>query len=538
MEHGRNKKIHLENMNFPKAPPVVSGPPSAAIKDNAGERFSINIGANVASAVMSTALMLWYVPYLIGNLGAAAYGMIALATSLTMYASVVSNGLHVSINRFLAIDVYKEREAEAIQTFNTALAINLAICILLMVPATFVAFLYPVLFDVPAGMKLESQILFVSVVLAFFIAIFSSTFQVSSVIKHRFDLRNIVMLAVQLSRIGIVVACFTFWSASLWWVALGFITSAWIGLLGDVLVWRALTPQLKVSYHNIDRHRIRTLINFSGWVSVNQFGNVLLMQVSLLVVNAFFGAEMTGRFGSIMLFATLIMTITDTFASVLSPAFMARYALNDVEGLKRIAIVSVKLLGIGLALPVGLLCGLGRPLLSLWLGPEFADLDLILILLIGQLSINNAVRPLAYVLTAYDRVKLQAVFTILLGVGNLLLAVTIARWGAWGVAGVAAAGAAVWTLRNAIFLSAYSANVMGLRVWTFFGPLTSSGFATLAVASIGMLSTWYWRLENWFELGMVAFAVAAIYIIAALKFLMSQEDRNLLWSFLGKKVGR
>src|SRR6202043_2517087 len=102
-------------------------------------------------------------------------------------------------------------------------------------------------------------------------------------------------------------------------------------------------------------------------------------------------------------------------------------------GMRQLATRSVKILGIGLALPVGLLCGLGGPLLSLWLGPAFAKLELLLILLVGHLTVTLAVRPLSYVVNAYNRVKSQGLVTLALGIVNICLAVALARWTSWGI---------------------------------------------------------------------------------------------------------
>jgi len=78
---------------------------------------------------------------------------------------------------------------------------------------------------------------------------------------------------------------------------------------------------------------------------------------------------------------------------------------------------------------------------------------LLLILLVGHLSVNLAIRPLAYVSTAYNRNKLPALITLVLGVANVVLAIVLARWSGWGVAGVAAAAAIMWTIKNVVFLS-------------------------------------------------------------------------------------
>ena len=398
-----------------------------------------------------------------------------------------------------------------------------------------VTYFFPMLFNVPAGLELSTQLLFAGVGITMLTAILSGTFGVSSMITHRFDLYNIVRSLTSLSRVGVVALCFLFWPASLWCVAVGFIVSACIGLIGDVLVWRRLTPQLNIDLGEIDRHQFRALMGLSGWSSVNQVGSMLLMQVDLLVVNAMFGPEMTGRYGTVLLFPSLIYTMTNTVVAVLSPAIMARYAVGDIDGMRGIASRSVKLLGIGLALPIGLLCGLGRPLLNLWLGPEFAQLDLLLILLVGHLSVNLAIRPLLYVLTAYNRIKLQGLITLVLGVANVVLAIALARWSGWGVAGVAAAAVIVWTIKNVVFLSCYSAVLMGLRWWTFYPPLIAGALGTMGIALAGRFVSHLWCPASWFGLGAMATAIAGAYGVIAWAISLDRSDRDLLLSFLMRR---
>jgi len=318
-------KEHLQSRPQSRAAPLghppmgVTGgaPANPALPDIARSRFVVNVSSNVCYAVLNTALMVWYVPFLVHHLGVAAYGMIPLANSLVMYAAIISHSLVVSINRFLSIDVNQGNEAGANRTFNTALALSLAACSILLLPAAIVTYFFPMLFNVPAGLELSTQLLFAGVAITMLTAILSGNFGVSSMITHRFDLYNIVRSLTSLSRVGAVALCFLFWPASLWCVAVGFIVSACIGLIGDVLVWRWLTPQLHIDLGDIDRHQFRALMGLSGWSSVNQAGTMLLMQVDLLVVNAMFGPEMTGRYGTVLLFATLIYTMTDTVLAVL-----------------------------------------------------------------------------------------------------------------------------------------------------------------------------------------------------------------------------
>jgi membrane protein EpsK len=214
---------------------------------------------------------------------------------------------------------------------------------------------------------------------------------------------------------------------------------------------------------------------------------------------------------------------------------MARYALEDREGLRRLAIRSVKLLGLGVALPVGLLCGFGGPLLSLWLGPNFAFADLVLMLLVGHLTVNLALRPLAYVLTAYNQIKVQGLLTLALGVVNVFLAIGLVRWSGWGLAAVPVATALVWTIRNAVFVSGYSADVLGLRWWAFYPPLLPGAAGFVGVAAAGRLISQLWWPTNWLMLATMAAAVIASYGLLAWTLGLDRSDRALLWSLARNK---
>jgi membrane protein EpsK len=515
------------------SPRGVSTTPSLA--DTASSRFAINVSSNLCYVVLNAALMVWYIPFLVRHLGVAAYGMIPLANSLVICAAILSSSLDVSITRFLAIDLNQGNTARANRTFNTALALSLAACGVLLVLAGTVTYFFPVLFNVPSGLEPATQFLFAGMGITTLAAILSGTFGVASLITHRFDLRNVIRALTSLSRIGVVALCFTFWPASLWHVAIGFIISACIGLIGDVMVWKRLTPQLHIDHRDIDSSQFRALLGLSGWSAINQVGLLLLLQVDLLIVNVLFGAESTGLYGSVLLLPALVLMMTETVVAVLSPAIMARYAVGDIAGMQRLASCSVKLLGVGLALPIGLLCGFGRPLLHLWLGPQFAQLDFLLILLVGHLTVNLAVRPLAYVLTAYNRVKAQGLVTLALGVGNVGLAIALARWSGWGMVGVAAAAAIVWTIKNPVFLSSYSAVVMRQRWWTFHAPLIAGALGTLGVAVAGRFASQFWSQTDWLTLGATATGISAAYAVTAYVICLNRSDRDLLRSFLHRR---
>jgi membrane protein EpsK len=502
----------------------------------AHSHFAVNVASNVAYTLMNTVANMWFTPFLITHLGVATFGLVPLVTSITSYMTLFTGGLSTAVSRFLTIDLNQGDESAANRTFNTAIwgLIGMALALL---PVGFVAaWLFPTVFQVPAGSENDARLLFGFSVLAFLISVIGSSFTVSTFASHRFDLSNLVLGMRLVARLGVVIFLFQVLAGRLWHVGLGILVAAAVSLGGYWLLWRRLTPQLHFNLSQFDRARLRGLVTMGGWSVVNQIGLLLILNVNLVVVNAFFGAEMTGRYGTLILFPTLMTTLAVTMSSVLNPVIVARYARKDFEGLRHLASQSVKLIGISMALPIGLLCGFARPLLIIWLGSDFQDLDILLMILVGPLCVSLAALPLRHLLTSYNKVRVQGIFTVMLGVVGLGLAVALAHWGKWGIAGVAVATAIVWTARNFLFVTSYSALVMNLPWRTFYPPMVVGALGTVVVGLGAYGLTQIWWPENWFGLGLAALVVSLAYGVAAYYVGLNRQDRQLFSNLIREPV--
>jgi membrane protein EpsK len=500
----------------------------------AQSRFTINVISNIAYIGFNTIAMLFYVPYLIHNLGITAYGMIPLSHSIIMYLSLITEGLNVPINRYLTIDLNASDNDSANRTFNTGFYISLiSLSVILPISLAMTWFLSAI-FQVPTGFEFQSQVFFFCVSITFMLGVLNSSFSISAIVFYRFDLRNLVRGLTMATRMGSVILLFTLLSAQLWYVGIGFVLSAVVSFVGDWKIWRKLTPQLNVKLTLVNRKRLSEMLSLSVWVIINRIGNLLFLSTNLLVVNIFLGPKMTGSYGTLMLFPDLMASLVDTVASVLSPSIMARYAVHDFDGLKRLAIRSVKYLGIALALPVGCLCGFAQPLLNLWLGSEFKSLDILLIELVGYLSITLATLPLAYVLTSYNKVRVQGVVTLLLGFINLALAVFFVQWHGFGALGITASTAAMLIIKNVFFLSGYSAHVMKLRWWTFYRPLIGCAILTLGVGMASYCLTQLWPVQNWSSLIEMSLGIFLVYVITVYILVLHSKDKQFVLAFFMK----
>jgi O-antigen/teichoic acid export membrane protein len=496
------------------------------------QRFSINVSSNLAAYAVSLLIGLWFTPYLIRNLGVAAYGLIPLANSISAYMSIITLSLNGAVGRYFTIDIQRGKSDQANITFNTALVGSIAISLASLPLVIGIVIGVPYFFDIPNGNETAAQLLFFFILFSFFVTAIESCFSVSSWAKSRFDLRNAVIISSNILRVLFVVVFFKFTNPGIWQVGAGILFASLFGLAGDILVWRKLTPELSIAPRQFDRSRIRELFSMGGWMVVNQIGTLMFLNIDLIVANTVLGAKTAGEYGSILIFSTLLRGLAGTVSGVLSPIVVGKYAINDLGSMTRISIQAIRLMGVTVALPVGLICGLGGPFLQLWLGQDFGSLWLLLVLMIFHLSINLAVLPLFGIQTALNKVKLPGIVTLVMGMINLMLALFFTIFLKWGVYGIAGAAAIVLTLKNLIFTPVYGAYIQNMPWYTYLQAVVPGLVATLLIGIVSFGSTLLVHIDSWANLFLIGGLIAVFSLAFLFCFGLKKEDKSFILGFV------
>ena len=504
----------------------------------ARHRFPLNLISNIAWFVLNIFVGLWYTPYLIASLGVAVYGLVPLASSLTNYLSLLTNGFNSAVSRFLQIELAKEDVDAANSIFNTSVAGALTILGLIIPIAILVSLFASEIFNVPLGHERDAQWLVLLTMLSFGITFFSSSFAISSFANHRFDLRfvlNIVRLSAQM---GILVILFSVLPPKLWQVGIGIFLSALFYLLGHYLLSKKLTPFLKIKFKLFDVAKMKQMLKFSGWVVVNQTGALLFLSIDLIVANLVFGAEVAGRYGAVLIFPALLRSLVGTISAVLDPIVFTLFAQDNLAGLARFCKNNVKFMGLVIALPIGLIAGLAKPLLIVWLGPEYGDLSWLVVVLVSHLCINLTIVPLFPVQVSTNNVRIPGLMTFAAGIINAALAVALALWSGWGYISIAISGAIVLTAKNGVFTPLYNARILHLPWWTFYRSIVASVVAWLGVFLVSFWVSKNFVLTNLYQIALAGAIIGGVYIIVVLAIGLTRDERDFITEEIRKRFGR
>lgn len=499
------------------------------INGRGGGRFVlVNLVGHFVYFGANALISFWYTPFVIRHLGVAPYGVVALASSVAQYVSVLTSGVSASVGRFLTIELVRGDQRTASRTFNSSMALALGMVIVMLPIVGAISYAAPTWFDAPPGTEAATRYLFLAATLSILAGGVGSVFAASAFAHNRLYLQNAVSSLRLLVRTSVVVALFAAFRPHLWHVAVGLVFAEAVAVGVQWRIWRWLTPTLRLRPWEFDRTRLRHLGDMTWWVVVNQIGSVLFLNIDLLVVNALYGSRVTGRYAAVLQFPTLLRALATVISSTVYPVVFARYARHDMEGVAATSRCAVRLMGLAMALPVGFLCGMSRKLLELWLGPSFGDLYPLMLVLVGHLAINLSIVPLFSVTQAYNRVRAVGIVTLFTGAANVLLAAFLAGYCSLGPLGVAVAGGIVLTAKNTLFTALYAARIQRLPAAVYLHDVAIACVGTAAVAMLSWLGSVVVSDQSWLRMLITLALVSAAYAPLAYAFLLGRQDRAVV----------
>jgi hypothetical protein len=154
------------------------------------------------------------------------------------------------------------------------------------------------------------------------------------------------------------------------------------------------------------------------------------------------------------------------------------------------------------------------------------------VLLTVHLSINLAVLPLFFINVAHNKVRVPGIVTLIMGVGNIALAVALPFLTGWGYYGVAVAGAIVLTLKNAFFTPWYATKVLDIEVNTFTRSMLAGVAATIIVGISAAALGAFLLLTSLAMLSVVGMSITLVYLAGIWAFGLCGFERRLFKSYL------
>lgn len=468
--------------------------------------------------------------FLVKKLGVDLYGVMLLATNIVAFGEIVKIIIVSTTGRFTSIAYHQKKTVDAVKTFNVTFLGCCIISLLFFEPiSAAISYFIPSLLKIPNGYEYQTRLLFFSVFTTFLLLLNSAVLSIGTFIHNRIDLSDITSFSRLLVSRFLTVLLIVYAGFELSSLSAGILMGgAWTVAVSYYLK-KKLTPELVVSAKFWDSTLFWSMNSFGGWVALRQVGARIMIFSDIIIVNKLFGPTESGLYGIALFFASKLRLIGGTFSGLVNPVILRLQAEGDTQGIVFITNCSIRIMGIIFALPVGLLCGLYQPILSYWVGPEYAHLHLLAILLTFHISITTSCYPLFAIQDAYGRVKVPGLVGSLISSLYICFSVILSQPSFHlGTSGIAIAGAGTIIFNHSVFNPMYTAKILGQSPIAFYKPFFPG---LLGLTGVFGTSHYLCGIFASSTFGGLLFLVSIIsigYAVLGWFFLLANPERNFI----------
>lgn len=417
-----------------------SGPPRPAFEIKPG-LLARNTVLNMVGLGVPMIVGVLAIPFTIRMLGTERFGILSLVWVAVGYLAFFDLGLGRATTKFIA-EALGRGETGAVSRilwttvfFQTLLGLAGASLLALATPLLVGRVLH-----IPPQLAAEARVSFILIGVSLPVVLASASFRGALEARQRFDLVNIVKGASSTLNYLLPLAG----------VLIGFDLRGVVALLVGARVavlgcWIALCLRTYPSLRRdraIRRENVPVLLKFGGWVTVSNVVQPVLNYVDRFLIGSLLDVRAVGFYVAPYEIITKAGILPGSLILTLFPSFSHFQGREEHERAKALFSYAVKYLIIGIGPVSVLLAFLARPILTLWLGAEFAlkSAAVFEIMAVGFLATSLADVALAFI-QGVGRPDLTAKIHVL----ELVLFVPLGWFfiKSWGITGAAAA----WALR-------------------------------------------------------------------------------------------
>jgi O-antigen/teichoic acid export membrane protein len=330
-----------------------------------------NILWNFAAFVWLSLLVVLVTPYMVGKLGLEAFGLWAVITAFSSYLTAMDLGLGNALIRFMAAENERGDQAAVEAYFRSGLTLQMLIGALASIALFFASGLIVHRWiQAPEWIRSEAVVSFrlssITILLGFLVGVFSAV----PAALHRFDLlavRTVVFLSVQYVMILIVLHA----GGGLLEVIAVYVLGTAITLTYLAVLSRRMLPDIRL-LPGWNSRAVKDLLSFGRMKFPAQVSNTLLQQWDRVALGIRVPVAMVSFYAIPQRISLRLGQIAENIAGPFYPAVASHIVADRTESLQNQYRQGVRLVALAVCGSIAVLGGLTGPLLSVWMGNDFA----------------------------------------------------------------------------------------------------------------------------------------------------------------------
>lgn len=488
----------------------------------------LKIGAFVSYVTIAFNIIasLLYTPWMIQQLGDSDYGLYTLANSLiTLF--LFDFGLSAATSRFLSACLAKEQQDEANQILGTIYKLYLIVDVLIFAAFVVIFFL---------SEKIYVKLTFEEIQRFRVIFVISGVFAIVNFPCVTFNgilnsYEKFVQLKLADAFYRILTVLISVAALCLGGGLYALVTiHACVGLsiiIYKFYVIKHSTP-VRINFSPTPKGLYKELFAFSAWITISTLAQRLIFNITPTILGIVANSTDIAVFGVI----TAIESYTHTISTAMNGMFMPRISriLNEQDSTAKLNGLCIKV-GKWQTILYGLIfagfVAFGKQFFALWMHNGYTNtyyMGVVLVMLPGMFYYPMQIANTALIVK--NKVKIQAVTNVIIGVLNVVLSLFLAKQ--FGCIGACISIFVAYSMRNIGYFIAYR-RILEIDIRSFFKSCYFRiGISVLAAMGVGFLMNSISIGSGWLSFAIRCLGLTAVYAVTVIFIGLNKEERHRL----------
>ena len=445
------------------------------------KRVTINLLATWGDHVIGLAVGLILMPFVLGVLGDAKYGLWIFINSIVGYSGLLNLGLGQTISRYVATHHAKGEREELNRVVNVIGAVYLVMGVIALGIASVIAWLSPSLW--PSTTIPTAELTWVILILGINVAvsITGSVFGGVLVGMQRFDLERGITVTSGLVRF-VLTLVFLQQDWGLLILALIFLMTTLVENVGLVIAAFRLVPEMRLGRRYLSRRTLKECYSFSVFALLEMVANKLIESTDCVVIGCIFGAEAIVPYYVAQRLCQFITKPLQFVGQVCLPRAGELHAKHQMAELRELV---TRAMGLSWLLTMGFFIGAAffcPVLIETWVHKPYPQSHVLLMVLLGGQLVATPMKVICGVLFGIGDVRKPAMTYIVEALFNFSLSLILIF--PFGLLGVAVATLIPLYLIELAILLPYALRKLEMNLRQFVGEVVLPQVAPL-VALLG-----------------------------------------------------
>lgn len=501
-------------------------------------KTSLNVVTNLVRTLTMALVGIFLVPYYLDTLGISAYAIIPLATTLSAYIQIMSDSVAAATVRYSTLALAESDAEESNKIVNSSFFGLLRICLIALPLGILISLMSPVIFNIGGNSALDTQILFMLIIVSSLVITVSSPFNGVFYASNSLYMMYFARFLYTVSQIGVIVILFTFTTPSLIEIGIGYLFSSLLTFVTLFYFSKRIEPTLSISRRYYDREHFEKVGSLGYWSIIQKVGGLLYIDLSLVLVNLYLGTELQGGFAMIATIISMVNTTVYTLSDSVDPFIYRAYSEGRSSDLIYSLKVATKFITIFIAFPIAFVIVFSPEFFGAWVGEEYSHLSKPLTIgLLGDLSFCS-IAAMMTLPKVYLRVERIAAITIVIGLINAVGTCLIFTAGYTDLES-AMIILSVCNISLSIITAVYDAMLTSAPAYTFLIPM-SLGYvvAGVSIFLLNPLKEYLSIPAQWIPLLITMVLLYLVYFFLVYCLLFSRNEKNQIIKLLPAKISK